>query len=556
MRRCGDKSIKTSVAEERLFNFRPMAFAAAFLCLGIAFGYYVYIESVSPWWGAFAFALPTCALFFVKNKRSCVLALLLLYLALAFGFTSFLMVMRRYDSAQSFIGEKTVIGRVVNKSETGFGCKIELTDLYVDEKAVEGRLIAYLPLSFYEETSLSDVLVVRGEVEKLSAFGEFGFRAGEIADGIKYQISDAQNAVNTGNEQDLLLALRSRMEQVTFAGMDESAATVTFGVLTGDTSRMEKALKDNVRYGGIAHIFAVSGMHIGALYAFARLLTDKTFLKRLPTWAKFALTAGILLFYGGVCGFSASVIRAIVLCLVSYFRSVLRITYDGLETLGVAALVVLALYPTLFFDVGFRLSFGACFGIATVKRPIFTFLDGAGTRLIYLCTGKRQGIAEREWRIQRADRPLTITERAVRSCNSFLSVSLSAQLATAPILVASYGYLSGWGLLLNCFYVPFLGVAFAPTLVTVLLACIIPAAAGVILYVPNVVWLTAILPFETADFASGALGGFQIAWQVAAAWYLWLILLSDKINLKGWLRTVCVYSAFFLFVVLFILVNL
>lgn len=539
-----------------MFNFRPMAFAAGFLCLGIAFGYYSYVKGENPWWGVFAFALPTIALFFVKNKRACVLALLLLYVAFAFGFNSVLFVLRRYDNAPNFTGEQTVVGRVINKSNGDYFGKIELTDLYVGENSVDGGLIAYLPRSFYQNIQLSDVVLLRGKVEKLPVFSGYGFRAGEIADGIKYQTQNVGNAVVVGHETDWFLSLRARMEQATFAGMDESSASVTFGVLTGDTSRMERDLKENVRYGGIAHIFAVSGMHIGALYAFARLLTDKTFLKKLPVWVKFAFTAALLIFYGGVCGFSSSVVRAVTLCLVSYLCSILRITYDGLETLGISAIVVLSIYPTLFFDVGFRLSFAACFGIAIANRPIFNLLDGACTRLSYFFTGKRRGLTEAEWKAKRADHPLSLAGRAARACNSFLSVSCGAQLATAPVLLSAYGYLSGWGTILNCFYVPFLGAAFAPILVLVLLACVFLSAANVILYVPAVVWSAVLLPFEAYNFSIGALSGFTVSWQAAAFWYIWLILLSDKINLKGWMRQIFVYSSSFCFVFLLIVKNL
>ena len=539
-----------------MFNFRPMAFAACFLCLGIATGYYAYTKGGSPWWGAFAFALPTFALFFVKNKRACVWALLLLYAAFAFGFNCVLTALRSYDAAPRFSGVQTVVGRVVKKSEKDDFGKLELTDLYVGEYSVDGAMIAYLPHSFYKDIRLSDVVVLRGEVEKLPVFSKYGFRAGEIADGIKYQTQTVESAVVASHKTDWLLALRTRMEQAMFSGMDESSAAVTFGVLTGDTSRMETDLKENVRYGGIAHIFAVSGMHIGALYAFARLLTDKTFLKRLPVWIKFTFTASLLFFYGGVCGFSSSVVRAVTLCLVSYLCSILRVTYDGLETLGIAAIVVLAFYPTLLFDVGFQLSFAACFGIAIANRPIYSLLDGACTRLNYFFTGKRRGLTETEWKTKRAERPLSLIERAVRSCNGFLSVSCGAQLATAPVLLSAYGYLSGWGTLLNCFYVPFLGVAFAAILVAVLLACVFLSAASVILYVPAVVWSAVLLPFEAYDFSSGALSGFTIAWQAAAVWYCWLILLSDKINLKGIVRQLFIYSAFLLFVFLFVVGNL
>ena len=116
----------------------------------------------------------------------------------------------------------------------------------------------------------------------------------------------------------------------------------------------------NFRYGGIAHIFAVSGLHIGViyglLYGILRRLRVKGFV-RLP------VVFAALLFYCGVCGFSPSSVRALVMCTVLMIADAAGYAYDRLNSVSAASLVVLVINPVYLFSVGFQLSVAAAAGI-------------------------------------------------------------------------------------------------------------------------------------------------------------------------------------------------
>lgn len=73
-------------------------------------------------------------------------------------------------------------------------------------------------------------------------------------------------------------------------------------MLTGDGSAVENGLLQNFRYGGVAHIFAVSGLHIGVIYAILSFLLKRI---RMPKLLRCALIFAPLLFYVGVCPFFA-----------------------------------------------------------------------------------------------------------------------------------------------------------------------------------------------------------------------------------------------------------
>jgi hypothetical protein len=115
---------------------------------------------------------------------------------------------------------------------------------------------------------------------------------------------------------------------------------------------------------------------------------------------------------------------------------------------------------------------------------------------------------------------------------SFLAVTVSAQLFTAPVLIDAYGYLSAWGLLLNAIFVPCVGLIFSLTLGFSALACLLPSSfAVVILWVPNLFWTLLLLTYQTLDFAvifeTVTLNGLA-----TFCYYAFLIAFSGKFNLK------------------------
>lgn len=528
-----EQNIKTT-ARDKIFNFRPVFFCAIFLCLGIFFAYLRIYYDVSAWWSFTLLPIGILAFcFFADKKRvfSVIKGVFVLFFSFLIGFLAFSNQADDFDDCPRYDGEYTVVGKVAERTEYEDLTKLVLTDLYVSENRVKGRLIAYLPTSF-EEIRLADKVLLKGYLKtETQPFNEYGFRVEAVGSKIRYQMSDIQSCKVTGKVFDPFAWVREKIISVVYAGMDESSASVTVAVLTGDTSGIETGLLENVRYGGIAHIFAVSGLHIGALYAFCLLLYAKTPLKKLSKISRFVLLAVILLFYAGVCGFSSSVLRASILCLTSYAFILLLIKTDFLESLGLAGIIVLLLSPSQLFAVGFQLSFGACLGIALLNRGISLALYNGYRGTVSAFTGNfGKKILQRA---EDENMPPPVWERVRRAVFSFLSLSLSAQIATGPILLNAFGYLSVWGLLLNGIFVPLISALFSVLLVIVLTACLLPIGLSpIILYVPKVVWSACLLLFEGVDFSSFAISGIRVSFLSVLLYGLLCTLFSDKWNLS------------------------
>ncbi|MBQ8295446.1 MAG: ComEC/Rec2 family competence protein [Clostridia bacterium] len=542
-------------SEDKLFNFRPVFFAAVFLCLGIVFAYYRAKGTLSAWWLTLWLPMlvaPFCFCRTRKQIKARAFALCLLVFSFCVGHSAFFIKTERFTSGRVFQEEQTVLGTLIERQEVQYGTWAVLTDLSIGDLEEEGKLVAYLPTSFADEMTISDRIVLVGKVyTKTECFQDGVLDVYAIGDDIRFEMKNARGCTKAGETFDLFLSIRQRVQKVVYVGMDETPAAVTMAVLLGDTAGIENALLENIRMGGIAHIFAVSGLHVGALYAFCRLLMQKTRLGKMPKLLRWGLLFAILFFYAGVCGFSASVVRATVICLTTYAAYLIGTETDFLQSLGLSAIIVLLLSPTALFEVGFQLSFLACLGLALLSKPIEKALYELGRlakKLYIRCF--YGGVKARSNPPSANDDtpPLTVLQRMVRSVVSFLSACFAAQIFTAPVLMIAFEYVSGWGLLLNCLFVPLISCAFAVLLLFVLAACLLPASlVAAWLYVPSVVWSVILLTFETVDFSSFMLSGFSLSGGSILSYYGGWQFLSDKWNVTNrqkWTLAMVCFLAF------------
>lgn len=478
--------------------------------------------------------------------------------AFFFGFFGFSHQINEYENSVYYNGVYYVTGKLVEKTDYGDITKLTLDDVVIEDERADGKLIAYLSTLFCEELELSDEILLRGEVETItSCMGEYGFRASEIGENIRFQCAEIESIAKVGEAFDVFLMMRNRLQNRIEAGMDEEPAAITVAVLTGDTSGMETGLLQNMRAGGIAHIFAVSGLHVGALFGFCLAVLKVKPFRKLSKSVRFALLASLLFLYAGVCGFSPSILRATVICLIAYGATLLGTGTDFLESLGISAIVILAFQPTALFEVGFQLSFLACLGLALLSRPIRSGCELAYTKIRRWFPERKLTASERKM-VERGDTlPPSIPERMVRSVISFVSASLAAQIATAPLQMYAFGYFSPLSLLLNCIFVPMLTCAFAALLVCAVVSCLLPVGAvGWILSIPSMLWSGVLLLFEYVDFSKFIWTGWNVPVGAFVSYYTGCTFLSDKWNLRKRARRLIASACAIVFGVCLLIANL
>lgn len=132
-------------------------------------------------------------------------------------------------------------------------------------------------------------------------------------------------------------------------------------LLTGERQDVGEETQDAFRQAGVAHVLAISGLHVGLLMGMLLFV-----LKRLSVGpsARFFTIAAILFIYCRFLDFQDSVVRAAVMTLILLFGQTLKRRRDILTSLSAAFLVILVFKPSDILNVGFQLSFLAVAGIA------------------------------------------------------------------------------------------------------------------------------------------------------------------------------------------------
>lgn len=158
----------------------------------------------------------------------------------------------------------------------------------------------------------------------------------------------------------LIKSLRHKANEKLATFMSEDTAGIASALITGNKADIDDDTAQNLRYAGISHIFAVSGMHLsiwsGLIFlAFRRGSKNK----------KIPLIAALIfvLFYVVFTGFSPSVLRSGIMLALVFSGRLFRRQADALNSLGFAATLLLLVNPFLAGNVSFLLSAVATFAI-------------------------------------------------------------------------------------------------------------------------------------------------------------------------------------------------
>lgn len=207
-------------------------------------------------------------------------------------------------------------------------------------------------------------------------------------------------------------------------------ASLYTAILLGERSEVSEDLYLDMRRTGTLHLLAVSGLHVGILVAFLFLLFR---FFHVPRWMIPPVLAILLCFYIALVGPRASIIRASVMSLAVAAGFVFQRKIIPLNSLAVAALVILLVRPTDILSVGFQLSFAAAFGI---------ILAASGTRQMLTHKGIKGKIPS--WLVKWIILPLAL--------------SVSATLFTMPILAANFHRITFGPILANLPVIPLISL--------------------------------------------------------------------------------------------------
>ncbi|MCM1135074.1 MAG: DNA internalization-related competence protein ComEC/Rec2, partial [Clostridium sp.] len=314
------------------------------------------------------------------------------------------------DNYEEFQGQAvTVTGRVYKK-ETAQQAGETVTTLYLkmaghyrtDEMQADTgppakNIMCYLSAG-QREPELGSTVRLSGKLsvfEKASNPGQFDARSYYQILGISYRLNQTTILAKTikyNRFTETLHVFRKFLSAKLSEGLPEREASVMQAMLLGEKSSMEKDLKLLYQRNGIAHILAISGLHISligmGLYKLLRKIG-------VPMKAAAVSAVGVLLLYGLMTGFSVSAVRAIFMFSMRMLGIFLERTSDMLTSAGLAAVLILLQQPLYLQHSGFLFSFGCVVGIGLILPPLTEgkkelpaiakgFLSGAGMAVVTL----------------------------------------------------------------------------------------------------------------------------------------------------------------------------
>ena len=250
----------------------------------------------------------------------------------------------------------------------------------------------------------------------------------------------------------LLSVLKGRFYAKVRPFLSDQQFQLLAGLLFGETAYMDEDLYEEFRLNGIAHVLAVSGLHVGLLYSvILKLLGGRRNIR-----TTIAVSASLLA-YAALSSFSVSVLRASFMIALNMLAFHLKRRYDLTSAATLCAIVFLIQNPYRLFDSGMQLSFCAAYTMG-VALP---WAVSKGTEL--------SDKYRKKW---------------IKAAFDIFAPSVMVQLGMTPLILFQFTTFSPVGILINPLAVILAGLLLPAGLLCFLVSIIfsglpLAAAAGV-----------------------------------------------------------------------------
>ena len=286
------------------------------------------------------------------------------------------------------------------------------------------------------EYDIGQKIYVKGrllEFEMPTNPGEYNMKQYYVSKGIYYGIDDADVTV-TGSQDTSYQILKRAMYKIKnksvenmYCITDEETAGIYCGLILGEGSMVDEGTKALYQRAGIAHILAISGLHISLIgMGIYRLLRKM----KLRYFTAGTITISVIIMYGFLTGFRVATVRAVIMIILAVVGEIIGRTYDTMTAMAAAFLVMNLYNPDILYDSGMRLSFVAVFGVIYGKYVM---------RLVSGCRHIKKLKSEKTF---------------IYKMISAIIMSLSINLVTLPVISNCYYQLPTYSVLVNLLVLP------------------------------------------------------------------------------------------------------
>ena len=258
--------------------------------------------------------------------------------------------------------DRVLTGRVIGVDYTDFSMRLTV-DVLTNDLPHCRVLVSTRGCDYAMQAG--DLITWPAELDEVGSMGnpgEMDYASYLLHDrGIRYQQHLPLTQVKkTGHSSTLttrLANIRRHLEHMVFnSQLSVGAQRFVVALLLGDSDVIDKATRQEFAAAGVAHVLALSGLHIGFITLIIWWLLfplDYLRLKRLRLVITLVAIAAFALF----TGLSPSVVRATIMMGMVFASLVFWRRSVSLNALALSALLILLFTPSALYSVGFQLSF-------------------------------------------------------------------------------------------------------------------------------------------------------------------------------------------------------
>lgn len=146
------------------------------------------------------------------------------------------------------------------------------------------------------------------------------------------------------------------------SALNPQTKTFVIASLFGATQTLDETTRADFQKAGIAHVLAVSGLHVGIIAFMVSILLWPLFISGYGRF-RWLIVALVVWGYVIVTGLSPSATRAAIMASAFVVGRLLQRHNQPVNSLCLAALIILVFDPGALFEIGFQLSFAAVLSI-------------------------------------------------------------------------------------------------------------------------------------------------------------------------------------------------
>ncbi len=406
---------------KRMFNIRYIALSFAFFILGIAF-----FTDLTAGISASVVFLVSAVIVGIKRRKPTVFILLLIFFI---GGGAYAYSARAvYNGTEYPEGYGAIAARVSLMSDRDSSGDVDgriiVEDIVYNGEKIKGK--ALLKFENFDdaqeiELKIGDMISFEAEMKKMPLEIDGIGSSANYVDKIYWSLSVKRFYGVKGNETDLREKIVLSSTKFVMNNTKRDTGAFIIGAIFGDKSAMSEEMKTISSRLGIAHLFAVSGLHVGVIAAAVSFL-----LKKLGVSGRYRLAVvPFLIFYAYVTGFTVSVVRAVIMTGVALIANAVNRRYDVITSFSIAGIMTLAVEPAYLFDTSFLLSYLAVFSLILFGKSV-----------------------------------MRVMKRLPRGAASVLAGTLSVNIGLLPIMLISFGSVSLLTVPMNLIAIPFVSLYF------------------------------------------------------------------------------------------------